>query len=576
MELSSSENGEEKFKKIEVLGEGTYGKVYKVSKNGKEFAIKRFFNTRKSDKVYGVVTLRELDFLARLRSPFINCAEQFIYGNPFDEPLLPVKGVRDDKVFIVLPLANYSGAALAGREKNAEREIIDTSRVTYVQIKRMMYQLLQGLYYMHSNKICHRDIKPGNFLVFKKGEKEMIAKWTDFGMCKHLTSQDKNSTYVSTSIYKPPELLLKNDDYGLPFDIWSLGCLFYEIIARDDLFTGGNDIEVLRDIFRVRGTPSKKGYVEIAGNDPLIKYSSLKKRRKRKWSTVLTFEEDEIELFEKDIGKVEKDMLPNFGTFDQFFDLLDVMLKVIPSERATAWDCLNHEFFDDIPEGENGSYDQWFDLVKQKEIIIEYHILEKIGHDQTRIHGIEIIKNIKINFVKNGYRIAFLGLDIYDRCLLILRRIFAEVQNVKESDIKWPRQGSKIAIRLPRKTDKLFNYRVLAACSCYMACKYFIDEDTPRLNKIFPINKFKVKDIEAMEKLILEELIKYRIYRTTVYDLLRKKCVPETLFYLLMENNDVYGHTIDVVAEIYAKQTEKKTEKKNREKNREKNFQKEK
>ena len=82
---------DEKFMKIETLGEGTYGKVYKVSKGGKKFAIKRFFNTRKSDKIYGVVALRELDFLARLRSPFINCADEFIYGNPFDEPLFVCK-----------------------------------------------------------------------------------------------------------------------------------------------------------------------------------------------------------------------------------------------------------------------------------------------------------------------------------------------------------------------------------------------------------------------------------------------------------------------------------------------------
>lgn len=517
----------EKFTRIETLGEGTYGKVYKVKRNKEEYAIKRFFNTSKSDKIYGVVALRELDFLARLRSPFINCAQEFIYGNPFDTPLLKIKGFRDDKVFIVLPLAEYSGHDLKRK-----------MTVKYIDLKRMMYQLLQGLYYMHSLNICHRDIKPGNTLIFET-DGTFMAKWTDFGMCKHLTTQDKNSTYVSTSIYKPPELLLDNENYGLSFDIWSLGCLFYEIITREDMFTGDNDNSVLQDVFRKRGTPSLKIFREIAGEDTLIKYKSIRKRKKQKMSKHLVFEEDEIKNFEEDGN------LPNFGTFDEFTNLLENMLKIGPSERYTAWQCLEHQFFSKIPTDE---ISLWKGLKRQKKITVEYHTLKKINDEETRQKGLETFKNIRVGFVENGYRISFLGLDIYDRCLLALEKRLMLEHGLEQIIVVWPKQGSK-------KNDGKFNYRLLAACSCYIACKYFIDEGTPRLNKIFPINKFKVAELEAMEKFMLEELLQYKIYRTTVFDILQNKCDPEILFHLLMEK-DVYGYPIDVIANMYAKHTD--------------------
>ena len=111
------------------------------------------------------------------------------------------------------------------------------------------------------------------------------AKLTDFGMCKHLTTEDKNSTYVSTSIYKPPELMMENEDYDLSFDIWSLGCMIFEIITGDDLFYGKTDLALLNNIFYKRGSISLEEFRRLAGEEPIISYREIKKRRKKKMIT---------------------------------------------------------------------------------------------------------------------------------------------------------------------------------------------------------------------------------------------------------------------------------------------------
>lgn len=568
----------DRYEVIEVLGEGTYGKVYLVEKDNQQFAIKRFLNPSKCSNIKGVMAVRELDFVARLNSPYINTAVKFIYGVPFTELRTPHKNMIDDKVYTVMPLALYSGHDLRKREY-----------VSYVQLKRFMYQLLQGIYYMHSYHICHRDVKPGNILIFNGQVPGLMeAKWTDFGMCKHLTSEDNNSTYVSTSIYKPPELLMKNEAYDYKFDIWSLGCTFYELVARDDLFSGNGDLNVLKNIFKMRGVPNMNGYREIAGEKPMWPYKMFKgkKIKLHKILSLDNFEQDDFnnnttaayipqnkssdsdydseededknehhKIDEKEKNNKENTIenttenglkLPQFGTFDQFIDLLEHMLVITPSERYSAWDCLQHPFFEDIPEEDPTG--EWYGLVKQKPIEIKHHIIKKIKNKDVRTHGIDVIKHISTTFADNAYRIIFLGLDIYDRCLLAIEQTLREKQSeeqntkIKKKNIIWPKQG--------KDADK-YDYRLLAASSCYLACKYFMDEETPRLNKLFPTLKFLTKNIINMEKNILELYLHYKIYRTTIFDTLHTKIETEKLFALLMDQDDVYGFDIKEIKDTW-------------------------
>jgi len=123
------------------------------------------------------------------------------------------------------------------------------------QIKCIMQQLLQALDYLHSNNIMHRDIKGANILMNNKGE----IKLADFGLARlpdiHFNPHYTNR--VATLWYRPPELLLGSNNYTTAIDMWSLGCLFFELLTLRPLFPGNKEGKVLDLICQICGTPTE-------------------------------------------------------------------------------------------------------------------------------------------------------------------------------------------------------------------------------------------------------------------------------------------------------------------------------
>ena len=112
-----------------------------------------------------------------------------------------------------------------------------------------MYQTLQALLHCHQRRIMHRDIKPSNLLI---GEDEKTIKLADFGLARSFGLPLKTYTHeVVTLWYRAPEVLLGQNHYSTAVDIWSLGCLFYELGHNKALFYGESEIGTLFKIFKV-------------------------------------------------------------------------------------------------------------------------------------------------------------------------------------------------------------------------------------------------------------------------------------------------------------------------------------
>lgn len=127
-----------------------------------------------------------------------------------------------------------------------------------VHIRFIIYQLAKALKYLHTGSIIHRDLKPSNILV----NSNCTIKLCDFGLVRSLiNSKDTNAVLtegVATRWYRAPEVLLGSKSYSTPADIWSFGCIVYEILAQKPLFAGQSTLDQIEKICSFTGYPSEE------------------------------------------------------------------------------------------------------------------------------------------------------------------------------------------------------------------------------------------------------------------------------------------------------------------------------
>merc|ERR1712059_141089 len=106
------------------------------------------------------------------------------------------------------------------------------------EVKCLMVQLLRAIHHLHDNWILHRDIKASNLLLSHKG----ILKIGDFGLARGYGSPLKKYTSVVVTLwYRAPELLLGAKEYSTMIDLWSVGCVFAELLTMKPLFNGKSE-----------------------------------------------------------------------------------------------------------------------------------------------------------------------------------------------------------------------------------------------------------------------------------------------------------------------------------------------
>uniref|UniRef100_A0A673KSL1 cyclin-dependent kinase n=1 Tax=Sinocyclocheilus rhinocerous TaxID=307959 RepID=A0A673KSL1_9TELE len=223
----------ESFQKVEKIGEGTYGVVYKAKNKitGETVALKKI---RLDTETEGVpsTAIREISLLKELNHPNIVKLRDVIH--------------TENKLYLVFEFLHQD-----------LKRFMDSSSVAGISlplVKSYLFQLLQGLAFCHSHRVLHRDLKPQNLLINAQGE----IKLADFGLARAFGVPVRTYTHeVVTLWYRAPEILLGCKYYSTAVDIWSLGCIFAEMITRRALFPGDSEIDQLFRIFRTLGTPDE-------------------------------------------------------------------------------------------------------------------------------------------------------------------------------------------------------------------------------------------------------------------------------------------------------------------------------
>ncbi|CAK4078179.1 unnamed protein product [Aphanomyces euteiches] len=291
----------ERYQKIEkngTIGEGTYGVVYKAKdlKTGNTVALKRI-RLEVEDEGIPSTALREISILRELEHPnivrLLNCLQD------------------SGKLYLVFEFV----------DRDLKRQMDKTlGTVDPMLIKAYMYQLLKGLAFCHSRGVMHRDLKPQNLLVSETG----TLKIADFGLARAFSMPTRKYTHeVVTLWYRAPEILLGQEIYSPPVDIWSCGVIFAELLKKKALFPGDSEIDQLYRIFRLLGTPDETVW---PGVSLLRDYAA-------------TFPKWRPQDLDPMFPKLESDGL----------DLLKKMLVYCPSERITAKDAIRHPYFNDLP-----------------------------------------------------------------------------------------------------------------------------------------------------------------------------------------------------------------------------------
>lgn len=131
------------------------------------------------------------------------------------------------------------------------KTLLDHMQEPFLQseTKTLLLQIISATEYLHSHWIMHRDLKTSNLLMNNRGE----IKVADFGMARYYGDPPPKLTQLVTTLwYRSPELLLGAETYGPEIDMWSIGCIFAELVTKKPLFQGENEVSQLSE---VRPTP---------------------------------------------------------------------------------------------------------------------------------------------------------------------------------------------------------------------------------------------------------------------------------------------------------------------------------
>ncbi|MAD20730.1 MAG: hypothetical protein CMJ52_11395 [Planctomycetaceae bacterium] len=315
---------------VRKIGEGTSGVVYVVQakddgqcdQTTNRFAIKAYKTVSKK----GVCTaaIREIGLLRELNHPNVIRMNKVHIAQ------------KERAVFLSYEYINHDLHEIIRRHVSQHKKIPEYT------VKSLLWQILRGVDYLHSNWVMHRDLKPSNILITaEEGKSQGSAKIADFGLARLFrnTLQPLRADGVVVTLwYRSPELLLGTQHYSPAIDMWAVGCLFGELLRLRPLFYShqlpGNTFQVnqMERIINILGRPSTTRWPALTemdhwkNNTNNIQNYKPTKGKARKLESMLSMKKDCTAIH-----------------------LLKRMLEYNPQKRITAAEALKHEYFQSEP-----------------------------------------------------------------------------------------------------------------------------------------------------------------------------------------------------------------------------------
>ncbi|SAL97939.1 hypothetical protein [Absidia glauca] len=298
--MSTSNGGTDRYQRLEKLGEGTYATVFKgKSRLGGEIVALKEIHLDAEEGAPSTA-IREISLMKELKHPNIMRLMDVIH--------------TENKLILVFEYM----------DQDLKRYMDTTARATHgaldlVTIRQYMFQLLRGIAYCHENRVLHRDLKPQNLLINKRG----ALKLGDFGLARAFgIPVNTFSNEVVTLWYRAPDVLLGSRMYSTSIDIWSAGCIMAEMYTGRPLFPGTTNEDQLQKIFRMMGTPTEQTWPNVS---QLPEY----KQNQHYYPAQTIYQ-----------------ILP---TVDHLgLDLMNRMLQYQPNLRISAKEALNHPYFEPV------------------------------------------------------------------------------------------------------------------------------------------------------------------------------------------------------------------------------------
>lgn len=491
-------------------GEGAYGVVYEakltVQKDDEtkvqRVAVKRNYG---DNVTKGVACLREMNFLASLNHPCIIRLKSISVGDPFEKekPWTPKPKrhkMKEDSHHFIMEYSDYDLDKFMDKCKN------------FYQLKTVMCQLLLGMEFFHSKGILHRDIKPPNVLVSME-ENIPYAKFCDFGLSCVPNRYRPSTPGTVTSWYRAPEICCEYPHYSFPSDIWSLGCVFYEIVTKipfvsskrdDDKLIFNDIISTLPDKYSLEDIEAfiKKGNCKFKADLPKAKESSF------------------ADLIKPNINV--REFNKKGGTINEFMDLLSRMLCLEPDKRYTVSQCIEHPFFK--------SFESYYKDMRKK-----YPPIKNVNLNITIIDCIERrwAVNILFNIYNKRKKLKWYSHDLLFQAL----RLFDEYLDYAFSreDVKFKDEVNETQGKLNTKKE----------VSIYIyTCIYIMYKHYSTLYKFYPWTSIFPPDLiddttlgvmEEFEKYVIRKICKYIIFKPTFLDILSQDNEEKTILQLQLD-----------------------------------------